>query len=670
MGESDHSEGDNDSVDTQTLMERELGLGRGKRFEDSSDSEDDDSTDSRQRPFKGLFKFTPQEVYRSLKGDEDPNEEGWNRKFLSTKIQTDAGEMSFIQALANKRTARRWVSVRDSVNRGGENSYVPTLHITQNQGFNASMLTELSHKAFRKLQNEFSTAEAVTPGQVDFAALIPKSMHTQLCIEFIAYCGAHLPDEKPWLKEVGDRWKKWKPSTFFERVMRVYPPPGVARESALLTQLMKLPLKYSERENYLGVTEWFRGINTILEGYDDKEISQEKVLKSIARKLRAQCQGAYIMTNRLLEKNPQNFQELWAAWETQRRVIGAANLLVKEVAPGDLSQDRPDPYKDRDNTRETGAERRKKRREEKARRNAEQRSEKTRANRDNGDEGDKSSTQCKVCGREHGGQCRLAKHPDANNSDKDWADSEKGKRWKAKGMDVLSSKRLLSGDPWTNPDSKKQPHDKKRGGSKYKSESSWAKAKYDYLYAMQYVDDDEYTLPCHIHNEIVNSPLLTRMLIDTGALQSNYVNLQTAAFLRKAQAQSELLEGTSDTQGDSCKSAEEYACLNVVRGESVVSVTCNACDACKTKESSINSLSSPVVSSAVVQEHNTTSLKLKRKSRKTSSGKSITTLRRAHLRRNLENINSNKITRVCSGITGMCTDSPGEINFSLPFCDS
>ena len=121
--------------------------------------------------------------------------------------------------------------------------------------------------------------------------------------------------------------------------------------------------------------------------------------------------------------------------------------------------------------------------------------------RDRGDGGYQSSDHCKVCGREHGGPCRLAKHPDANNSDKNWADSEKGKRWKAKGSDVLSAKRLLNGDPWTNPDSKKQPHDKKKGGGKYKSKSSWAKAKYDYLFAIQYVDDDEYTLPCHIHNE-------------------------------------------------------------------------------------------------------------------------------------------------------------------------
>ena len=81
------------------------------------------------------------------------------------------------------------------------------------------MQTELYHKAFCKLQNEFSIAEAVTPGQVDFAALIPKTMHTQLCIEFMAYCNVHLPGEKPSLKTIGDGWEKWKPSTFFEIVL-------------------------------------------------------------------------------------------------------------------------------------------------------------------------------------------------------------------------------------------------------------------------------------------------------------------------------------------------------------------------------------------------------------------------------------------------------------------
>ena len=360
-GEADDSEeGENDSVDTQTLLLKELGIEGRKRFENSSDSESDsdDSTDSRARLYKGLFKFTPQEVYGGLKGDEDPIKKGWSRKFLSTKIQTETGEMSFLQALANKRHALRWRAVRDSVNRGGENSYVPTLHITQNQGFNASMLTELSHKAFRKLQNEFSTAEAVTPGQVDFAALIPKTMHTQLCIELRAYCMVHRPGEEPWLNTMGDGWKTWKPSTFFERVLRVYPPPGVARESALLTQLLKQPLNYSDRDNYVSVTEWFKGMNNILESYDDRSIDQDKVLKSIIRKLRSQGQGAYTITNRLVEQDPQNFKELWMAWETQRRVIGSANLLVKEVAPGDYSKDRPDPYKEKDLKNETGAERR------------------------------------------------------------------------------------------------------------------------------------------------------------------------------------------------------------------------------------------------------------------------------------------------------------------------
>ena len=69
--------------------------------------------------------------------------------------------------------------------------------------------------------------------------------------------------------------------------------------------------------------------------------------------------------------------------------------------------------------------------------------------------------------------------------------------------------------------------------------------------------------------------------------------------------------------------------INVVGGESesIDSATCTAYDICLNKDSSINLLSPPVVSSAVVQEHKTTSLTLKRKSRKTSSGKSITALR-------------------------------------------
>jgi hypothetical protein len=112
-------------------------------------------------------------------------------------------------------------------------------------------------------------------------------------------------------------------------------------------------------------------------------------------------------------------------------------------------------------------------------------------------------------------------------------------------------------------------------------------------------------------------------------------------------------------------SAERCACLDVKEGGA--SVLCNACNGEEMVDSNI-SLLSPIVSSAVVQKSKPK--RLPTKSRKTSTGKSITALRRTCLRRNFERVNNNNKTKVCSGITGLCTESPGEISFNLTYFDS
>src|SRR5690606_2551064 len=140
----------------------------------------------------------------------------------------------------------------------------------------------------------------------------------------------------------------------------------------------------------------------------------------------------------------------WERWEIERRVIGAANLVVNEVAPGPKSPTTDNPYLKKDKSRklETGAERRMRRREEKPNKHTE--------DREDGEESeDRDTSQCRVCGRDHGGTCRLANHPDANKSDRDWKDSEKGKKWRAKGEHVLPPRRLLNGDKWVDPGKQK-----------------------------------------------------------------------------------------------------------------------------------------------------------------------------------------------------------------------
>jgi len=209
--------------DTVTLLKR-----YGRDGEDPSSSESDDSADSNNKPRRphGAFKLTPQEIYDGLRGDEDPVEKGWNRKFLTTIVNTEMGKLSFVAALGIKRKVYQRVLAQVRKDRKGENSYVPHLHITQNQGFKANMVADLSWTAFKKLQTEWGIAQALTPGQIDHTGLIPASLHRELRIQLGAYCDTHLPDQRRWLKSFEDNsWMDWSASLFFDRVLRVYPIP-------------------------------------------------------------------------------------------------------------------------------------------------------------------------------------------------------------------------------------------------------------------------------------------------------------------------------------------------------------------------------------------------------------------------------------------------------------
>jgi len=515
---------DDASADTVTLLKR-----YGRDGEDPSSSESDESEDSNDKPrrLRGPFKFTPQEVYDNLRGDEDPVEKGWNRKFLTTEVNTEMGKMSFVTALGLKRRVYQRALAQVRKDHKGENSYVPHLHITQNGGYKATMLTELSWGAFKKLQTEWGIAQALTPGQVDHTGLIPVSLHLELRIQIVAYCGTHLPDERPWLESIEDNsWKKWSPPTFFDRILRVFPHPTVERDSAIYTQLKTTPLVYDSADNYASVSKWFRLVNTILDSFEDNTIDQTEVLDILYRKLKSMGPGATNLCAKLKAQKPADFGNLWGEWEKQRRIIGLARSVITDYAPG---PNHKNTFVDPKREKESARDRKLRKKEEKKRDKARHATSNDTKSRPTG------STNCRVCGKPHLGQCRLSNHPDANLTDKPWAESDMGKRWKAKGYDSLSGTQTLAGDPWRQPN---RDNSFKKGPRKHGE--SWAQAMYEHMFAMQYVGDDEYTLPCRLHNEYVNSPLITRVLIDTGALQSNNVNLETAAYLQKAREQEDV----------------------------------------------------------------------------------------------------------------------------------
>jgi hypothetical protein len=68
------------------------------------------------------------------------------------------------------------------------------------------------------------------------------------------------------------------------------------------------------------------------------------------------------------------------------------------------------------------------------------------------------------------------------------------------------------------------------------------------MFAVMRSVDDNYTLPCYI--VVNNQRILVHVLIDTGALQNNYVDVATAAWIeaRQREAAAQVLQTQRDEQ--------------------------------------------------------------------------------------------------------------------------
>jgi hypothetical protein len=120
-----------------------------------------------------------------------------------------------------------------------------------------------------------------------------------------------------------------------------------------------------------------------------------------------------------------------------------------------------------------------------------------------------TSTKCKHCGRPHPGQCKLATHPDANKTELSWDKSTNGIAWKKKGFDYLPFNKTLSGETY-------KPDNKEREG----------KSDLDVVASMLTDNVKRELLPTTLMYNNISLPILT--LLDTGALQSNYLSERLA----------------------------------------------------------------------------------------------------------------------------------------------
>ena len=190
---------------------------------------------------------------------------------------------------------------------------------------------------------------------------------------------------------------------------------------------------------------------------------------------------------------------------------------------------------------------------------------------------------CVTCGKPHNGSCFHTVHPDRNQSTTAWADSDKGKAWKAAGYDTLRPGYLLDGTPFVSPKAKasgsskpgkgkggkdqqsnsfagkKRPHegkDKKQNKREYSDDivahdtyvtvpSSDHVREHSYILAALALrstaavdnDNDDYLMPTLIAIPSTSNPspllLQAKCLLDSGAIRYNYMSRSLATRLEK-----------------------------------------------------------------------------------------------------------------------------------------
>jgi hypothetical protein len=152
----------------------------------------------------------------------------------------------------------------------------------------------------------------------------------------------------------------------------------------------------------------------------------------------------------------------------------------------------------------------------------------------------RSTDECSGCGRMNhlAADCKLNRHPDFNHSKIGWSSSQKGKDWKKEGRDVLPWAVALNGVSWNPPEKPSSSANKrKKGESLNHLQNNHNNCNSNSCLICKKNDDDEKlknTISCQIliNLQISNTkPLDVEVLIDTGALQGNYVNKQIASML-------------------------------------------------------------------------------------------------------------------------------------------
>jgi hypothetical protein len=287
--------------------------------------------------------------------------------------------------------------------------------------------------------------------------------------------------------------------------------------------------------------------------------------------------------------------------------------------------------------------------------------------------------ECKVCG---GWNCKKPcpfleeNHPDANCTPLAWRASDAGEKAWAKGVSHLRVGYRIDGRAWSKTggspkgggsSDKKAKKDKSRFYQKTKGECGDCEY-LENLNATVVNSADHYTVPCELLLDNKTS-LTVNALIDTGALQGNYIDLELAAKLLKAQQE------LQTAQRNILEFETQHTCTDCSKSSGLRDVTCFPCnnkvfennedflldqpggtreDKKVTKRKvSFSTPGSTDISVPLSTEHKLP-LSAEQKTSVSSPPNLIAGV-------------SQVATRVCSAIKGMCTTSPGQVTVDFKY---
>jgi hypothetical protein len=134
---------------------------------------------------------------------------------------------------------------------------------------------------------------------------------------------------------------------------------------------------------------------------------------------------------------------------------------------------------------------------------------------------------CRGCGRKHPAECELGpkgvNHPDWNDTKKSWSQSKIGLRWKEHKKYSLPWNKSLNDPSWTNPKPLKSA--KRDADKPDDNPTKKRKCKSHTIMTTQHIKNEHsYLLTCSLSTTFSEIPDEFECLLDTGALDTNYVS--------------------------------------------------------------------------------------------------------------------------------------------------